>query len=179
MVILKQIWAWGIPLLLPRENLRNKFLFPSGIAILVILSVLTWQQSGCWKNSIELFNHTLHIVPNYTYGYYNRGFAYAELGQYQNAIADYNIAIRMKPHNSEAHCNRGTAYAKLGQYQLAIEDHNKAIRLKTDYTDAYNNMAITYFMQGSDVLGCRDAQGSCALGKCKLLDMLKLKGYCR
>jgi tetratricopeptide (TPR) repeat protein len=85
----------------------------------------------------------------------------------------------MKPDNAEAYCNRGTAYAKLGQYKLAMEDHNEAIRLKTDYADAYNNRAITYFMQGSDILGCRDAQGACVLEKCKLLDMLKLKGYCR
>ena len=53
--------AWGMPLLFQRENIRKKILFPAGIAVLIILSVLTWQQCGYWKNSITLFSHALQI----------------------------------------------------------------------------------------------------------------------
>ena len=47
--------AWGIPLLIKREDIRKKILFPAAIAALAIWQFLTWQQCGYWKNSIDAF----------------------------------------------------------------------------------------------------------------------------
>jgi hypothetical protein len=171
--------AWGIPLLFQREDFGKKILFPAGIAVLFILAVLTWQQCGYWKNDIELFNHTLHIVPNYTYGYYDRGTAYAKLGQYRRAIEDYNQAISMNHNLSEAYNNRGTAYAKLGQYQRAIEDFNDAIRLRPDDAIFYRNRGLTHLNQGNKEFVCDDARKACALENCQLLEAAKSEGLCR
>jgi tetratricopeptide (TPR) repeat protein len=272
--------AWGIPFLFRCENIHYKILFPAGITILAIMAVLTWQQCGYWKNSIELFNHALQVTnsafahnargdayyklgqyqqaiedfnqaillkPYYANAYHSRGTAYAELGQYKRALENFNEAIRLKPDSALAYYSRGTAYAKLGQYQhalenfnevirlqpdyapayysrgdvyaelgqqsraiedynktiklqpdyaegclnrgityakldqqsQAIENYNKTIRLQPDYAVAYNNRGIAYFLQGNNEMGCRDAQKTCALGNCKLLEMAKGKGDCR
>ncbi len=56
--------AWGIPLLIKREDMRKKILFPAAIAALAIMAVLTWKQCGYWKNSIELFNHALQVTKD-------------------------------------------------------------------------------------------------------------------
>ena len=56
--------AWGIPLLIKREDTRKKILFPAAIAALSIMAVFTWQQCGYWKNSIELFNHALQVTKD-------------------------------------------------------------------------------------------------------------------
>ena len=56
--------AWGIPLLIKREDTRKKILFPAAIAALAIMAVFTWQQCGYWKNSIDLFNHTLQVTKD-------------------------------------------------------------------------------------------------------------------
>ncbi|MCX5848922.1 MAG: tetratricopeptide repeat protein [Deltaproteobacteria bacterium] len=137
--------VWGIPLLFPRANIRKNILFPAGLAVLAILAVLTWQQCGYWKNSIDLFNHALRVTKKNYQAYNNLGNAYAKLGQYQRTIADYNEAIRLKPDYAEAYYNRGTAYGKLlGQYQKAIEDFNKAIGLNPNYIKAYNNRGLSY-----------------------------------
>ena len=171
--------VWGIPLLFQREDMRKKILFPAGIAVLAILAILTWQQCGYWKNSIELFNHVLHITPDYVTAYYNRGLAYAHLGQQQRAIEDYNEAISRQPDYAIVYNNRGIAYYKLGQYQHALTDFNEAIRLRPDLAEAYNNRGAAYFIQGNNNFGCRDAQKACALGACKTLNIAKGKGYCR
>ena len=136
--------TWGIPHLIKNVETRKKILFPAGIAILAILSVLTWQQCGYWKNSITLFSHALKVTKDNYLVFDNRGAAYASLGQYQQAIEDYNKAIRSKPDDSLAYNNRGAAYANLGQYQQAIENYNKAIILKPDYVEAYNNRGTAY-----------------------------------
>ena len=54
--------AWGIPSLIKSENIRKKILFPVSIATIAIMAVLAWQQCGYWKNSIELWNHALHVT---------------------------------------------------------------------------------------------------------------------
>ena len=136
--------AWGIPLLLQREDMRIKILFPAGIIFLVIMAVLTWQQCGYWKNDITLFNHALQVTKNNYITRNNMGTAYFKLGQYQRAIEDYNKAITLKTDFADAYDNRGTAYDRLGQFQRAIEDYNKAITLKTDFAYAYYNRGTAY-----------------------------------
>jgi tetratricopeptide (TPR) repeat protein len=97
----------------------------------------------------------------------------------QKAIECLNNIIKLKPDEAAAYFNRGVVYAGLGQHQRAIRDYNQAIRLKPDLTPAYMNKAVIYLNQGNKKQGCSDAQKACKLGQCQLLDMAKVKGYCR
>ncbi len=54
--------------------------------------------------------------------YYNRGTAYAQLGEYDTAIADYTTAIELNPDDVNALYNRATAYEALGENILAQKD---------------------------------------------------------
>ena len=140
--------AWGIPLLFPREDMRKKILFPAGIAVLIILAILTWQQCGYWKNSIELFNHALQVTKNNNYAHESIGSVLLDEGKNEAAIEHYNEALRIKSDNAYIHFNRGLAFFRLGQPQRAIEDYNEAILLKPDFTDAYNNRGNSYAKLG-------------------------------
>ena len=141
--------AWGIPALIKSEEIRKKILFPAGIIFLAILSFLSWNQCGYWKNSINLLSHTLKVTDNNWLAYNNRGVVYKGLGNYRQAIEDYNRAIEIKPDYAEAYNNRGNAYNGLGNYRQAIEDYNRAIEIKPDYADAYNNRGIAYNSLGN------------------------------
>ena len=133
---------------------------------------------GQYQRAIEDYNQAIRVQPDYVYAYINRGDAYYKLGQYRRAIKDCNEAIRLKPDNALVYSNRGKAYAKSGQYQPAIEDFNEAIRLHPDDVNAYNNRGFAYLLQGNNNLGCRDAQKTCALGLCIVLEWAKGKGQC-
>jgi protein O-mannosyl-transferase len=161
--------AWGIPLLMKREDMHKKILFPAGIAALVILSVLTWKQCGYWKNSTVLFTHTLQVTSNNYLIHNCLGIALFTEGKIYEAIDHYNEAIRINSYFAEAYSNRGNAYTRLGRYQRAFEDFNEAIRLQSNNVDAYNNRAIVYFLQGKTENGCRDARKACELGNCRIL----------
>lgn len=134
---------------------------------------------GRHQLAIEDFSKAISLKPDGAETFNNRGNSYNELGQYQRAIEDYNDAIRLKPNYAKAYYNRGNAYVKLGQYRRALEDYDKAIIYKPDYSDAYNNRAFVHLNLGNIKFGCIDAQKSCELGDCKLLEAAKVKGYCR
>jgi tetratricopeptide (TPR) repeat protein len=136
--------AWGIPPLIKSEDMRKKILFPASMAFLAILTFLTWQQCGYWKNSIDLFNHTLQVTKDNYLAHNSLALALLAQGRTQEAIDHYNKAIRLRPDDINFYSNRGNAYTKLGQFQMAIEDFNKAISLKPDYAYAYNNRGVVY-----------------------------------
>ncbi|MGA9111573.1 MAG: tetratricopeptide repeat protein [Smithella sp.] len=136
--------AWGIPALISNEAIRKKIILPVGIAAIAILAFLTWQQCGYWKDSMDLWNHTLKVTDYNWLVYNNRGVIYYDLGNYNQAIEDYNRAIEIKPDYAMAYDNRGNAYSSLGNYRQAIEDYNGAIKIKPGYAIAYNNRGIAY-----------------------------------
>jgi tetratricopeptide (TPR) repeat protein len=136
--------AWGIPCLFKREDIQKKILLPAGIAALFIMAVLSWQQCGYWKNSIELWSHVIRVTKDNALAHVNRGTAYDDLGNYQFAIEDYNEALRLKPDDADVYYNRGNTYASgLGRHERAIEDYNEAIRIKP-YAQTYNNRGYSY-----------------------------------
>jgi protein O-mannosyl-transferase len=136
--------AWGIPLVFPCEDMRKKILFPAGIAFLTVLAVLTWQQCGYWKNSIELFNHALQVTKNNDIAHNNLASFLLEEGKIGEAIEHYNEAIRIKSDDAYTYYNRGLAYFKLGRQQRAIEDYSEAIKLKPDFAEAYKSRGEVY-----------------------------------
>jgi tetratricopeptide (TPR) repeat protein len=151
------ILSWGIPYLVKSENIRKKILLPTVIAVLTILTVLTWRQCGYWKNSIELFSHALRVTKNNYIAHVSLGFALFDEGKVKEAIDHYNKVIMM-PYQiltfnddylysfyGTIYSNRGKAYTELGLYQFAFEDYNKSIRLDPKNAGLYDNRGLTYY----------------------------------
>ena len=139
--------TWGIPFLFYHKVISKKILFTAGIAVLTILSILTWQQCRYWKNSIELYNHTLKVTKNTYFIRHLLGRALAEKGNTKEAIDQYDEAIKLKPKNANAYQARGNAYEKLGQYQQAFAEYNKAVRLEPN-DKTYNSRGLAYYKLG-------------------------------
>jgi tetratricopeptide (TPR) repeat protein len=148
--------AWGIPLLFPNNDKRKKIFFPAGIAIIIFLSALSWNQCGYWKDSITLFNHTLSVTRDNPLVHNQLGLAYFEKNKNEKALYHYNKAIIQQPVYDNAYNNRGAVYLKFGQYQHALNDFNKTIALNPAYTSAYNNRANIYAHSGQYNLAIED-----------------------
>jgi tetratricopeptide (TPR) repeat protein len=169
--------AWGIPLLFKSADMRKKILVPAGIAVLAILSFLTWQQCGYWKNSTTLFSHALQVTKDNALAHIILGRALAEEGKYNEAIAYYNKAILMTPVTPDnimsynkrglaynklrqlAHVNLGSALAEEGKYNEAIVHYNKAIGmtpLTPDHILAYNKRGMAYNKLGQNQRALED-----------------------
>jgi protein O-mannosyl-transferase len=147
--------AWGAPFFIKREEIRKKILFPAGMAVLILLSFLTWQQCNYWKTSVGLFNHTLKVTRDNYVAYNNLGVSLFDQGKIEEAIDSYNKGISIMPH-ALIFDNRGAAYGKLGRYELAIEDSNKAIALDPGDQTAYFNRGVAYGKLGQYKLAIED-----------------------
>lgn len=172
------ILAYGMPSLIKSTVMRKKVIWPAGILVLTTIALLSYQQCGYWKTTLELWNHAIKVTKNNYLAYQYRGIAYGQTGQYRRAIDDFNKALNLNKYY-KGYNNRGFAYANLGLYQQAIEDYNEAIRLQPDYVKAYHNRGMAYLHQHNNELGCCDAQKACNLGNCELLEWAGKEGLCR
>ncbi len=73
---------------------------------------------------------------------YNRGLAYAKLGEFPAAIEDYTQALRLNPNHAGAYNNRGNAYYKLGEYEKAIADYDACLALNPNFPDVQHNRDV-------------------------------------
>jgi tetratricopeptide (TPR) repeat protein len=140
--------AWGIPSLIKNEFIREKILFPAALTVIIIISVLTWQQCGYWRDSTSLFNHALRVTKNNDKIHNVLGSFLDKKGRNNEAVYHYNKAIQIAPYHYGYYNNRGKAYAIMGEHKKSIEDYNKSISLKPDYADAYYNRGTLYGKTG-------------------------------
>ncbi|MBI5492548.1 MAG: tetratricopeptide repeat protein [Deltaproteobacteria bacterium] len=120
------------------------------VAVLSILSFLTFRQTSFWKGPIELWSRAIEVYSERVpIAYYHRGIAYRETGRYNEAAADFGHVIDVLPRMPEAYYNRALANSEMKDHKAAIDDLTRAIVLNPDYTDAYNNRGAAYFRLGA------------------------------
>ena len=172
--------------------MKNKYFSVISVSVLVIinstLGLLSFNQVKIWNNSESLFTHMIKTLKNDPYQqdiYWRLGKYLLNKGKKEEAIINFEKTLSINPYYPiannylvVAYGKRGIDYLNLGQYQAAIEDFNKTIRLKPDFAAAYKYRAFAYLKQGNKERGCYDAQKSCALGDCELLEMAKGNGTC-
>jgi tetratricopeptide (TPR) repeat protein len=112
------------------------------IALLATLGVLTWLQSGTYRDVQTLYLTTLARNPDCWMAHANLGLAWSLVpGRLDDAIAQYEISLRQHPDNAEAHHNLGNAWARTpGRMDDALAEYNEAIRLRPAFPEAHYNL---------------------------------------
>jgi tetratricopeptide (TPR) repeat protein len=77
-------------------------------------------------------------------GYWQRGQAYAELGEYNKAIADYTIWIKIGRYPSLGYIARGYIYSLIGEYQNALADYSMVSKKSGDMKEMYEKRSRLY-----------------------------------
>lgn len=141
--------AWGFTALAQKGKRRKLILAGAAGAVLIVATVLTWQQLGYWRDSISLYRRTLQLTTgNYTI-HNNLGLALAEQGDLQGAIQEYRDALKIRTDKPFIHNNLGMALAKQGFYDDAIAAYRQALLLSPGYANAYNNLGMALAGQGN------------------------------
>ena len=139
--------AWGIVYLLPQENIRKKVLFPVAGIILSVLTVLTWQQCGYWKNGISLFKHALQATKNNYLAHTGLGFALSMVGKTDEAIIHFRTALQIQPNDDLAHYNLARAFETQGKIKEAIDSYREVVRIKPSFFEGHNNLGLILITQ--------------------------------
>jgi Tfp pilus assembly protein PilF len=112
------------------------------IFIFTVVTVLTIEQIGIWKDSFSLWNFVIEKEADVPLAYNSRGVAYNRIGLVDKAFQDFNKTIALNPSYYEAYFNRGIVFEKMGQLDKAMQEYDKAIGLNPFYHEAYFNRGM-------------------------------------
>jgi tetratricopeptide (TPR) repeat protein len=149
--------AWTAADLSTAWRLRREYLWLVATTIIAVLSYGAVVQTSFWKNSEELWNHTLAVTSNNDFAHNNLGFLYLRRGELDKAISHFETALKIRSGNSQARYNLGTAIvhmnlanalARDGKPEEAVMHYEEAVQLRPDYGDAYYNFGSVLFQQG-------------------------------
>jgi tetratricopeptide (TPR) repeat protein len=137
------ILTWGVVYLLPKVKLRKIIIIPAAL-ILAVLTFLTWQQCGYWKNSISLFSHVLQATKDNYLAHNNLGSALAADGKNDEAIAHYRKAIEINPYADFSYFNLVAALVTQGRMEEAIAE----IKINPNQQEAHSHLGGVLAAQG-------------------------------
>jgi len=104
--------AGGMAVLVFRRRASGEPLIPAQIAVpfagllLVVLGVLSWRQTGIWRDSLSLWTHAARVEPTSYIAHFNLGGELLRAGRFDEAAGEYRLSIR-------AHPGRGNEQARL------------------------------------------------------------------
>jgi len=91
------IAAWAIPDLLRNKPAFARLVPPIGLAVVLTWSVMTYIQTGYWRNTITLFHHACDVTDNNTFMHQSLAGEYAQRGDFDLAVDNFEQALRIKP----------------------------------------------------------------------------------
>ncbi|MFH0983377.1 MAG: tetratricopeptide repeat protein [Planctomycetota bacterium] len=125
----------------------------------------------CYTKAIEC----LGVDPDV---YFQRGYAYFNVGDFNRAVADWTEVIKLKPDSVDAYHNRGVAFVRQGDHVAGFSDLAVACTMKGDtdgaidnwtqviarspgHVAAYMNRGILYFQIGESAEAHYDGGMAC------------------
>jgi protein O-mannosyl-transferase len=121
-------------------------------ALVVLLAVLTWQQTRVYRDLETLWRDTLAKNPNCWLAHNNLGLELEHRGRLDEALFHYREAHRLRPEYFETYHNLGSVLLRRGRPQEAIQNFKEMVKLKPDLpevvSDADVGIGIAYGMGG-------------------------------
>jgi len=112
-------------------------------ALLAVLFVLTWRQSGLYRDVPTLYGDTLAKNPECWMAHNNLGAYLNASGSTKDAIVQLRLAVALKPDYADAHNNLGNALSKEpGLREEAVREFEAALRLAPGMAEAEGNLGL-------------------------------------
>lgn len=142
------IVAWGIPELIFNWCYKRFWLGMTAITAIIILSFVTWEQIGYWRNSIALFTHAINVTENNSVAHYNLGVALAGKGKTNQAISHYQTSLAMTPNQADVFMSLGLALDEQGDVDQALDYLQKSVLLDPKSDKGQYNLGTFLFQKG-------------------------------
>jgi len=130
----------GLMLAAQRWSLGKRGTVALASTLVAILGVLTWRQSGTYRNAETLYRKTLERNPASYMAHTNLGnILMFQPGRLAEAIAEFEAALRTEPDDADTHNNLGIALEHSNRKTDAIAEYATAVRLEpTNATARYD-----------------------------------------
>jgi len=134
-------------LLLRLELLRSRWIRPViaafSASLLVALTLLTSQQVGRWRDSAELFRHTVSTTRNNVVALRNLGADLLLRGHPSEAAGFFRAAGLLAPDDAQLYNNYGLCMFRLRRYDQALAFFAEANRLRPHHFETLLCIART------------------------------------
>ena len=109
------------------EKIR-KSLTGCAVILVLLLSVISWNRAGYWKNSETLFSHERNINPRSLLAPIQLGLVYEQQNRNEDALALYLESCKIDKESGLARTNAGLVLEKLGRKKEAEKRYREAIK---------------------------------------------------
>jgi tetratricopeptide (TPR) repeat protein len=120
----------------------------ASVALISLLSVLTWNRCHAFKNLESLWRDTISKNSQAWMAHSNLGSVLATEGRFDEATYHCSEAVRANPKSADAHYNLGLALAMDGRRAEAVKPLSNAVRLNPDFAEAHLNLGVMLDSQG-------------------------------
>ncbi|QWR76631.1 tetratricopeptide repeat protein [Candidatus Magnetomonas plexicatena] len=125
------------------ENKIKKYaMYSLTMTVILVLSLLSYRQTGYWKNTITLFDHAVLVTKDNFIAHNSLGASLAQAGRFDESLPHLREAIILNPIFFEAYINLGNVLFTLKKTQDAANIYKKAIELNPKSAMAYNGYGV-------------------------------------
>lgn len=136
--------VWGVPQLLSHMQYGKIIIAFSASVFLIIITGVTHQQIGVWKNDFTLYGHVLNLNPQDARAYHYLGCAMANKGENDKALYYYSLALKYNPRYYLPYLNAGAVFQKMNKMKEAIYCYNKVLLTNDKSAEAHYNLGLIF-----------------------------------
>ncbi|MES2789499.1 MAG: tetratricopeptide repeat protein [Planctomycetota bacterium] len=127
----------------PASPRRSQYQCVAGVGLVAVMCVMTWQQTGYWRNTLLLSQHALEVTPDNHIALDLHARALRIAGMEDLALAEYRRALEINPQYTAAHndlgamlLKRGELDAAVAQFRLGLQTAPRHLRLRWNLAHA-------------------------------------------
>ncbi|MCP4345674.1 MAG: tetratricopeptide repeat protein [Desulfobacterales bacterium] len=129
---------------------QQQIAFLTGILVIVLYGLQTWNQCHMYKNLEILWTHTLKKNPAAFIAHNNLGSIRIDQERFDEAIEHFSEALRLKPDLPGAFYNMGIASSKQEKMQEAVHYFSEALRVRPVCPDTHLNIGVVLYKLGKN-----------------------------
>lgn len=143
------ITVWGGYAVIRHYGINPMIYIPLMIVWFSFLTVMSYRQTGYWKDNISLYTHAIDVTDRNFLAYNNLGIALDEKGFHDEARKQYYLSLWAKPGFSKAYYNLGINYLDKGDLAEAKDQFKNSIASNPDNPQAEYNLGSIAMAEGS------------------------------
>jgi Tfp pilus assembly protein PilF len=142
--------AWGIPDLLKGSPFYRYFIPVAAGTTILLLVILTYNQTGVWKNSGVLFEHAIAVTKGNHVAHNNLGTYLMRHKRFDEAANHFAKVVQIKPDDEKYLNNLGLALFRQNRYAEAMTYYLRAIAINPRFDGSYSNAADVCLFSGRE-----------------------------
>jgi predicted Zn-dependent protease len=120
----------------------------AGVAAMLGLGVLTWEQAKIWRDTETLWRHAVSVTPDCLLCRKFLGETLLERGAALSALEQFLLAVEARPAAVGLRVNVAVAYARLGMWPQAIEQYRRVLDQVPGRVDVRHALAVALYATG-------------------------------